>query len=210
VPPRGLPWSVPRAAAGHRRALGRLVHVERRVLTALRHARPSAPGSAHRLPHAEQLPPGDGTRRPGRRDAHRRVDLRHRADDPRDGRRRGPTRHGRRAPAALGVRSGARNRSLVLEVLRSSAFLVGTELATRAVSLLTTLYLARTLARDGVRLVESRPAPLLVLQGVSGGGVDALFTSEATRHRGDVPRIAGRALLISWLLLAVVMLGLGT
>jgi len=62
------------------------------------------------------------------------------------------------------VRAGARERSLLLEVLRSSAFLVGTELATRAVSLLTTLYLARTLARDGVGLVESGLALFAVLQ----------------------------------------------
>jgi len=108
------------------------------------------------------------------------------------------------------VRSGRRDRSLVLEVLRSSAFLVSTELATRALSLLTTLYLARTLARDGVGLVESGLALFAVLQVASGGGVEALFTSEAARHRGDIPRLAGRALLISWLLLAVVLLGLGT
>ena len=83
------------------------------------------------------------------------------------------------------MRSGARDRSLLLEVLRSSAFLVGTELATRAVSLLTTLYLARTLARDGVGLVESGLALFAVLQVASGGGVEALFTSEAARHRAS-------------------------
>jgi len=108
------------------------------------------------------------------------------------------------------VRAGARERSLLLEVLRSSAFLVATELATRALSLLTTLYLARTLARDGVGLVESGLALFAVLQIASGGGVEALFTSEAARRRADIPRLAGRALTISWLLLAVVLLGLGT
>jgi O-antigen/teichoic acid export membrane protein len=107
------------------------------------------------------------------------------------------------------VSARTRDRSLLLEVLRSSAFLVGTELATRAVSLLTTLYLARTLARDGVGLVESGLALFLVLQ-ASGGGVEALFTSEAARRRADVPRLAGHALVISWLLLAVLLLGLGT
>jgi O-antigen/teichoic acid export membrane protein len=108
------------------------------------------------------------------------------------------------------VRSGARDRSLLLEVLRSSAFLVGTELATRAVSLLTTLYLARTLARDSVGLVESGLALFLVLQIASGGGIEALFTSEAARRRSAVPRLAGQAIVISWLLLAVLLLGLGT
>ena len=105
--------------------------------------------------------------------------------------------------------SRPRDRSLLLQVLRSSAFLVGTELATRAVSLLTTLYLARTLARDGVGLVESGLALFAVLQIVSGGGVEALFTSDAARRRADIPRLAGRALVISWLLLAAVLLGLG-
>lgn len=96
--------------------------------------------------------------------------------------------------------------STLLRVLGNSAWLVATEVATRIASFATTLYLARTLARDGVGLVEFGLALFAVLQVVSSASVDVLFTREAARRPAEVRRLAGGALLVAWIQLGVALI----
>ena len=102
--------------------------------------------------------------------------------------------------------------STLLRVLGNSAWLMATESVARLASLLTTLYLARTLAADGVGLVESGLALFMVLQIVSSGGVEALFTREAARRPHDVPRLAGVAVVVAWIqfVTGLLVLAVGT
>lgn len=83
-------------------------------------------------------------------------------------------------------------------ILANATGLIGAEVGTRAVSFVTILYLSRTLAPEGLGTVEFGLATFAALQIVTAGGTDVLFTHEATRRPRDVPRLAGRSLLLAW------------
>jgi len=93
--------------------------------------------------------------------------------------------------------SGARR------VLGNSAWLIAAEGATRVASLLAILYLSRTLARDGLGIVQFGMALFGLLQLVCGAGIDAQLTREAARTPDQLPRLAGQSLIIGWTLLAI-------
>jgi O-antigen/teichoic acid export membrane protein len=102
--------------------------------------------------------------------------------------------------------SGARR------VLGNSAWLIAAEGGTRVLSLVAILYLSRTLARDGLGIVQIGLALFAVLQLVCTGGVETLFVREAARRPGEVRRLAGQSVLLGWAQLAVALgaVALGT
>jgi O-antigen/teichoic acid export membrane protein len=102
--------------------------------------------------------------------------------------------------AARGTASGARR------VLGNSAWLIAAEAGTRLLSLVTILYLSRTLARDGLGVVQFGLALFAALQLVCTGGVESLLVREAARRPDEIGRLAGQSVLLGFGQLAIALL----
>ncbi len=86
-----------------------------------------------------------------------------------------------------------------------SLALIATEAATRATSFVAVAYLSRTLAPAGMGAVEFGMSVFGLVVVIGTGGIDTVLTPMAARQPGDVRRLAGRALVVAWIQLALAL-----